>query len=145
MWSEPHLEPVYSAVRSYLEIEQRVGLLTERLDVIAGKCSFGPVARVEILTSTDLLAVLREQGSRRHGEVLEWIGKRLDRLIRLSNANQWQSSFSLQLRFSLRKLAAHPYPEQGVLTLSQGDQHRRRLICTANSPPILLVLFTNCW
>ena len=58
MWSEPHLEPVYSAVRSYLEIEQRVTLLTERLDVIA-----------------DLLAVLREQGSRRHGEVLEWIGK----------------------------------------------------------------------
>ncbi|RMD44679.1 hypothetical protein DV735_g454, partial [Chaetothyriales sp. CBS 134920] len=56
MWAEPHLEPVYAAVRSYLEIDQRVGLLTERLDVIA-----------------DLLAVLREQGSRRHGEVLEWI------------------------------------------------------------------------
>lgn len=37
MWAEPHLEPVYAAVRSYLEIEQRVGLLTERLDVIAGK------------------------------------------------------------------------------------------------------------
>lgn len=37
MWSEPHLEPVYAAVRSYLEIEQRVGLLTERLDVIAGR------------------------------------------------------------------------------------------------------------
>jgi uncharacterized Rmd1/YagE family protein len=34
-----------------------VGLLTERLEVIG-----------------DLLAVLREQGSRRHGEVLEWIG-----------------------------------------------------------------------
>jgi uncharacterized Rmd1/YagE family protein len=37
MWAEPHLEPVYAAVRSYLEIEQRVGLLTERLDVIAGE------------------------------------------------------------------------------------------------------------
>ena len=58
MWSEPQLEPVYQAVRSYLEIGQRVELLTERLDVIA-----------------DLLAVLREQGSRRHGEVLEWIGE----------------------------------------------------------------------
>ena len=58
MWSEPQLEPIYGAVRSYLEINQRVQLLTERLDVIA-----------------DLLAVLREQGSRRHGEVLEWIGK----------------------------------------------------------------------
>lgn len=58
MWAEPQLEPIYGAVRSYLEINQRVGLLTERLDVIA-----------------DLLAVLREQGSRRHEEVLEWIGK----------------------------------------------------------------------
>lgn len=37
MWSEPHLEPVYAAVRSYLEIGQRVELLNERLDVIAGK------------------------------------------------------------------------------------------------------------
>jgi hypothetical protein len=26
----------------------------------------------------DLLAVLREQGSRRHGEVLEWIGNRFE-------------------------------------------------------------------
>ena len=58
MWAEPQLEPVYQAVRSYLEIGQRVDILTERLDVIA-----------------DLLAVLREQGSRKHGEVLEWIGK----------------------------------------------------------------------
>ena len=37
MWAEPQLEPIYSAVRSYLEIEQRVGLLTERLEVIAGE------------------------------------------------------------------------------------------------------------
>lgn len=58
MWAEPALEPVYAAVRSYLEIEQRVELLTERLSVIG-----------------DLLAVLREQGSRRHDEVLEWIGR----------------------------------------------------------------------
>jgi len=36
-WAEPHLEPVYAAVRSYLEIGQRVTLLTERLDVIAGE------------------------------------------------------------------------------------------------------------
>lgn len=27
------------------------------------------------LTIADLLAVLREQGSRRHDEILEWIGK----------------------------------------------------------------------
>ncbi|KAH8424710.1 YagE family protein [Aspergillus melleus] len=56
MWAEPQLEPVYQAVRSYLEMDQRVSLLTERLDVIA-----------------DLLAVLKEQLTHRHGEYLEWI------------------------------------------------------------------------
>ncbi|KAL1966091.1 hypothetical protein VTN77DRAFT_4839 [Rasamsonia byssochlamydoides] len=56
MWAEPQLEPVYQAVRSYLEMDQRVGLLTERLDVIA-----------------DLLAVLKDQLTHRHGEYLEWI------------------------------------------------------------------------
>ncbi|KAI0199551.1 hypothetical protein F4808DRAFT_451345 [Astrocystis sublimbata] len=55
-WVEPHLEPVYQAVRSYLEMDQRVGLMTERLDVIA-----------------DLLAVLKDQLSHGHGEMLEWI------------------------------------------------------------------------
>lgn len=39
-------------------MDQRVGLLTERLDVIA-----------------DLLAVLKDQLSHGHGEKLEWIGK----------------------------------------------------------------------
>ena len=57
-WVEPQLEPVYQAVRSYLEMDQRVGLLTERLDVIS-----------------DLLAVLKDQLSHGHGEKLEWIGK----------------------------------------------------------------------
>ena len=57
MWAEPQLEPVYGAVRSYLEMDQRVGLLTERLDVIA-----------------DLLAVLKDQLTHTHGEYLEWIG-----------------------------------------------------------------------
>ncbi|WEW57080.1 sporulation protein rmd1 [Emydomyces testavorans] len=56
MWAEPQLDPIYQAVRSYLEMDQRVGLLTERLDVIA-----------------DLLAVLKDQLSHRHGEYLEWI------------------------------------------------------------------------
>ena len=58
MWAEPQLEPVYVAVRSYLEMDQRVGLLTERLDVIA-----------------DLLAVLKDQLTHTHGEYLEWIGR----------------------------------------------------------------------
>jgi uncharacterized Rmd1/YagE family protein len=60
MWAEPQLDPVYQAVRSYLEMDQRVGLLTERLDVIA-----------------DLLAVLKDQLTHTHGEYLEWIGKGL--------------------------------------------------------------------
>lgn len=55
-WVEPQLEPVYQAVRSYLEMDQRVELLTERLDVIA-----------------DLLAVLKDQLSHGHDEMLEWI------------------------------------------------------------------------
>ncbi|KAF2718034.1 DUF155-domain-containing protein [Polychaeton citri CBS 116435] len=56
MWAEPQLEPVYVAVRSYLEMDQRVGLLTERLDVVG-----------------DLLQVLKEQLTHTHGEYLEWI------------------------------------------------------------------------
>ncbi|KAI9885503.1 MAG: hypothetical protein M1823_002685 [Watsoniomyces obsoletus] len=56
MWAEPQLDPVYQAVRSYLEMDQRVGLLTERLDVIA-----------------DLLTVLKDQLAHTHGEYLEWI------------------------------------------------------------------------
>lgn len=31
---EPHLEPLYAAARSYLEITQRVAILNQRLDVI---------------------------------------------------------------------------------------------------------------
>lgn len=53
MWAEPQLEPVYQAVRSYLEMDQRVGLLTERLDVIA-----------------DLLTVLKDQLTHTHGKSL---------------------------------------------------------------------------
>ncbi|KAF1967769.1 YagE family protein [Bimuria novae-zelandiae CBS 107.79] len=56
MWAEPQLDPVYQAVRSYLEMDQRVGLLTERLNVIG-----------------DLLAVLKDQLTVTHGEMLEWI------------------------------------------------------------------------
>lgn len=35
MWAEPQLEPVYQAARSYLEINQRLSLLNQRLDVIS--------------------------------------------------------------------------------------------------------------
>ena len=63
MWAEPQLEPVYGAVRSYLEMDQRVGLLMERLDVLG-----------------DLLAVLKDQVRTSHGEYLEWIGMFFARL-----------------------------------------------------------------
>ncbi|KAL7270431.1 sporulation protein rmd1 [Rhizina undulata] len=56
MWAEPQLEPVYQAARSYLEINQRVSLLNQRLDVIG-----------------DLLQMLKEQMSHSQGEHLEWI------------------------------------------------------------------------
>ncbi|KAK6519683.1 hypothetical protein TWF281_003502 [Arthrobotrys megalospora] len=56
MWAEPQLEPIYQAARSYLEINQRVSLLNQRLDVIS-----------------DLLQMLKEQLSHSQGERLEWV------------------------------------------------------------------------
>ncbi|KAK6543864.1 hypothetical protein TWF694_000589 [Orbilia ellipsospora] len=56
MWAEPQLEPIYQAARSYLEINQRVSLLNQRLDVIG-----------------DLLQMLKEQLSHSQGERLEWV------------------------------------------------------------------------
>jgi uncharacterized Rmd1/YagE family protein len=57
-WAEPQLEPLYQAARNYLEMDRRVGLLTDRLGVVG-----------------DLLAVLKDQLSHGHGEKLEWIGE----------------------------------------------------------------------
>lgn len=56
MWAEPHLEPIYQATRGYLEINQRVSLLNNRLEVIS-----------------DLLSMLKEQLGHSHGEYLEFI------------------------------------------------------------------------
>jgi uncharacterized Rmd1/YagE family protein len=52
MWAEPQLEPVYQAVRSYLEMDQRVELMQERVSVVG-----------------DLLAVLKDQLSHTHGKI----------------------------------------------------------------------------
>jgi uncharacterized Rmd1/YagE family protein len=57
-WTEPKLEPVYAAVRSYLEMDQRANILTDRLAVIK-----------------DLLEVLKNHLKDGHGEKLEWIGQ----------------------------------------------------------------------
>ncbi|KAK9465513.1 hypothetical protein V1512DRAFT_287458 [Lipomyces arxii] len=54
MWSQPELEPLYQAARSYLEISQRVSLLNSRLEVIS-----------------DLLQMLKEQLGHVHDEYLE--------------------------------------------------------------------------
>ncbi|SCU80439.1 LAME_0B03158g1_1 [Lachancea meyersii CBS 8951] len=56
MWSEPQLEPIYHATRGYLEINQRVALLNQRLEVIS-----------------DLLQMLKEQLGHSHEEYLEFI------------------------------------------------------------------------
>ena len=72
MWAEPQLEPTYQAVRSYLEMDQRVALLTERLNVIA-----------------DLLAVLKDQLTHTHGEYLEWIGES-QLCLACTNSNGYQ-------------------------------------------------------
>ena len=55
-WSEPSLEPLYQAIRGYLEISQRVELLNLRVRVIS-----------------DLLDMLKEHLTSSHGEYLEWI------------------------------------------------------------------------
>ncbi|KAH6574526.1 hypothetical protein BASA60_005433 [Batrachochytrium salamandrivorans] len=55
-WSEPPLEPLYMAIRGYLEISQRVELLNQRVSVIS-----------------DLLDMLKEHLNSSHGEQLEWI------------------------------------------------------------------------
>ncbi len=83
-WVEPQLEPVYQAVRSYLEMDQRVSLLTERLDVIA-----------------DLLAVLKDQLSHGHGEKLEWIGMSCLTFVSFSFSS---FAYSLSQKQSLQKL-----------------------------------------
>ncbi|KAF9957302.1 hypothetical protein BGZ65_002141 [Modicella reniformis] len=55
-WSEPSFQPLYSAIRGYLEINQRVELLNRRTTVIS-----------------DLLDMLKEHLNSSHGEQLEWI------------------------------------------------------------------------
>ncbi|KAG0011535.1 hypothetical protein BGZ80_000609, partial [Entomortierella chlamydospora] len=55
-WSEPSFQPLYSAIRGYLEISQRVELLNQRTSVIS-----------------DLLDMLKEHLNSSHGEQLEWI------------------------------------------------------------------------
>jgi uncharacterized Rmd1/YagE family protein len=50
-WSEPTLEPLYSAIRSYLEISQRVELLNQRVEVIS-----------------DLLEMLKDHLNSSHGK-----------------------------------------------------------------------------
>ncbi|TPX42062.1 hypothetical protein SeMB42_g03395 [Synchytrium endobioticum] len=56
LWSEPSLEPLYKAIRLYLEITQRVDLLNQRVQVIS-----------------DLLEVLKDNMTSSHDENLEWI------------------------------------------------------------------------
>jgi uncharacterized Rmd1/YagE family protein len=55
-WSEPALQPLYQAIRGYLEISQRVELLNQRVAVIS-----------------DLLSMLKEHLNSTHNEQLEWI------------------------------------------------------------------------
>lgn len=57
MWAEPKLQPTYEATRIYLEINQRVQLLNQKVDVIS-----------------DLLQMLKQQMTHSHSEYLEWIG-----------------------------------------------------------------------
>lgn len=55
-WSEPTLQPLYAAIREYLEIPQRVDIMNHRVSVIS-----------------DLLDMLNGHLNGMHGEFLEWI------------------------------------------------------------------------
>ncbi|KAJ2546902.1 sporulation protein rmd1 [Coemansia sp. RSA 1933] len=55
-WSEPALQPLYTAIREYLEIPQRVEIMNHRVSVIS-----------------DLLDMLNGHLNGMHGEFLEWI------------------------------------------------------------------------
>ncbi|KAJ2076513.1 sporulation protein rmd1 [Coemansia sp. RSA 988] len=55
-WSEPTLQPLYIAIREYLEIPQRVEIMNHRVSVIS-----------------DLLDMLNQHLNGMHGEFLEWI------------------------------------------------------------------------
>ncbi|KAJ2709307.1 sporulation protein rmd1 [Coemansia spiralis] len=55
-WSEPTLQPLYKAIREYLEIPQRVEIMNHRVSVIS-----------------DLLDMLNGHLNGMHGEFLEWI------------------------------------------------------------------------
>ncbi|KAJ1671888.1 sporulation protein rmd1 [Coemansia sp. RSA 1836] len=55
-WSEPALQPLYAAIREYLEIPQRVEIMNHRVSVIS-----------------DLLDMLNGHLNGMHGEFLEWI------------------------------------------------------------------------
>ncbi|PVV03729.1 hypothetical protein BB560_001802 [Smittium megazygosporum] len=55
-WVEPVYQPLYTAVRQYLEIHQRTQLLNHRVSVIG-----------------DMLEMLKDNKNSYHGEYLEWI------------------------------------------------------------------------
>ncbi|KAJ3334101.1 hypothetical protein HDU76_010223 [Blyttiomyces sp. JEL0837] len=55
-WSQPALEPLYYAIRGYLEISQRVDLINQRVNVIS-----------------EMMTMLQENVNLVHGELLEWI------------------------------------------------------------------------
>ncbi|KAI9229493.1 MAG: hypothetical protein DHS80DRAFT_13820 [Piptocephalis tieghemiana] len=55
-WSEPALEPLYQAIRGYLEISQRTEIINQRVTVIG-----------------DLLEMLKDHLNQNHSTKLEWI------------------------------------------------------------------------
>jgi uncharacterized Rmd1/YagE family protein len=77
-WSEPALEPLYSAIRGYLEISQRVELLNQRVQVIS-----------------DLLDMLKDHLNSSHGKVYS----HLQHIYQSSHSNQSTYSAGEQLEW----------------------------------------------
>lgn len=55
-WEYPELQDIYQSITNYLEIEQRIRLLTDKLDIIH-----------------ELLNMLAEERNHKHSSTLEWI------------------------------------------------------------------------
>ena len=127
MWAEPSLEPMYAAVRSYLEMDQRVGLLTERLSVIG-----------------DLLAVLKDQVGSKHNEFLEWIGK-TSSLCPFVSRSLLAADVLLSYILDAANFGASSHRADRGRDRGRYNQYCRRFVCWGRMKEFPVRLWIYCW
>lgn len=105
--TEPTLHPLYSAVREYLEIKQRILVLNERCQV------FLDLASALSDTIRD-----RKMSSKYRGQVNVWCYNMLTAIPR-THLDHYHSDLRLPLRDDIRSLASiHPADEEAELRTS---------------------------